>query len=557
MNKLEQRDKLALIPFFQSYQTENPVVQYKNQMGSRNWTTIKEFDQSLFTKHFNHEINLALKGKKETDWLCIDIDTRGRGDLKIVGKLLNLFKNSSFPFRSSNSGGVHFYIFLNDFENTEKARKTLKDFLKLNGLESGRDYDKIFPNGNALRVPFGKGNRPLQADDWLSGYSKEKQIDFFNNWFNSELQRLDIEKLEIVSIEPQKTVKKRTATPQITHGNSAFWTDRYLGIDNLLKHGLRRFGTRFDATKRLAFYWITIQGKTKLEAERIITEWLVGKNNRNSNCFNNNTQKAINDVSAVIRNYDETLFNKSETTKETLIKPEHYIGAENLAGSDPDARIFFKEIVKLAWKFGAMENGSLNVTLAYNVFSIVSGFKDRNKISRYLQIAKERGLIKRKRTHEIGLHGTIYELLIGNLEVASKRPRKPDLATIENLRTIVSIYGVKNTAEAFGKHRKTIGRAMLSNQIPKSLKQQRDIFHTLLLNLFFFSFFYDKNSVLSDNNDNILNITGVSNAEKQQRTVSTRSQWKPSREKKGIEVNSRGFTRNWQRNERGNRTHAP
>jgi hypothetical protein len=61
------------------------------------------------------------------------------------------------PYQSSNSGGWHLYLFLDNWEESSQVEQTLKSWLKWQGYSIECGQLEVFPSGNALRLPLQPG----------------------------------------------------------------------------------------------------------------------------------------------------------------------------------------------------------------------------------------------------------------------------------------------------------------------------------------------------------------------------------------------------------------
>ena len=135
-------------------------------VGCRNWTTI--------SKHFplpDETILAAIDGKKseiyglkfgdETRFAVLDIDKNSQyrnalelGNLQTKLAAVGLIAK---PYRSSESGGWHLYIFFEEWANRDQVQRCLSDWLRAHGYEIRNGVLEVNPSGMGLRLPLQPG----------------------------------------------------------------------------------------------------------------------------------------------------------------------------------------------------------------------------------------------------------------------------------------------------------------------------------------------------------------------------------------------------------------
>ena len=135
-------------------------------VGCRNWTTI--------SKHFplpDETILAAIDGKKseiyglkfgdETRFAVLDIDKNSQyrnalelGNLQAKLAAVGLIAK---PYRSSESGGWHLYIFFEEWANRDQVQRCLSDWLRAHGYEIRNGVLEVNPSGMGLRLPLQPG----------------------------------------------------------------------------------------------------------------------------------------------------------------------------------------------------------------------------------------------------------------------------------------------------------------------------------------------------------------------------------------------------------------
>jgi hypothetical protein len=93
------------------------------------------------------------------------------------------------PYQSSNSGGWHLYLFLDNWESKDEVEQTLKSWLRSKGYEIKSGTLEVFPSGNALRLPLQKGFGWLSEDGTVSRRREDLTRDEAVSLFLSDLEQ--------------------------------------------------------------------------------------------------------------------------------------------------------------------------------------------------------------------------------------------------------------------------------------------------------------------------------------------------------------------------------
>lgn len=138
---------------------------------------------------------LGFRFGKQTRFAVLDIDAGSPyHNQRSYQKLKRIFKDAGLlppaPFRSSDSGGWHLYIFFNEFVNSTQLRSALSDLLTYTGFRIKSGELEIFPNvsqassGMGLRLPLQPGfaflndnNLETTTERWE--LSATNALDFF------------------------------------------------------------------------------------------------------------------------------------------------------------------------------------------------------------------------------------------------------------------------------------------------------------------------------------------------------------------------------------------
>lgn len=140
--------------------------------GCKSWTTV--------SKHFaasDSHLTNAVAGKdtsiwglrwgKQTRFAVLDVDAGSKyHNAQELNKLQNhlaTVKLISTLYRSSESEGWHFYLFLDDWHQSDELEETLKSWLRANGYEIKNGVLEVFPSKNGLRLPMQSGFAWLDA----------------------------------------------------------------------------------------------------------------------------------------------------------------------------------------------------------------------------------------------------------------------------------------------------------------------------------------------------------------------------------------------------------
>jgi len=103
-----------------------------------------------------------------TRFAVLDVDQRSKyhnpAELnELTGKLAAVGLTAT-PYQSSDSGGWHLYLFLDDWADSEEVSQTLRKWLKLEGYEIKGGVLEVFPSGCALRLPLQPGFAWLDSE---------------------------------------------------------------------------------------------------------------------------------------------------------------------------------------------------------------------------------------------------------------------------------------------------------------------------------------------------------------------------------------------------------
>lgn len=155
---------VALSYFLSLY--PNRIQAILRPRGCKKWTTISKHwplpDETILAAIAGQEPSLyGLRWAEQTRFAVLDVDAGSKyHNAQELGKLqeqLAAVGLTATPYRSSESGGWHLYIFFDDWAECSEVENTIKAWLKLLRYEIKGGTLEIFPSGNALRLPLQRG----------------------------------------------------------------------------------------------------------------------------------------------------------------------------------------------------------------------------------------------------------------------------------------------------------------------------------------------------------------------------------------------------------------
>jgi len=251
--------------------------------------------------------------------LDIDIQSKYRNEteLKKLQAILAAVGLYGILYRSSESGGWHLYLPLDEWEDSEEIETTLKTWLKCLGYEIAGGQLEVFPSGNGLRLPLQKGFAWLNPDGSIKVRREEITEDealasfvqdFENNARNWQQAKRHIESQiysagktagagaqeheKVVSIADFDDLYRRGRIQEKWDKGRAYWL-----------HGLTEKNQRHDAIQAVGHYlWYgdplenvpAYPGRRNNETRaRLIEAWLRKKHNGKCNHINRGHWKEI------------------------------------------------------------------------------------------------------------------------------------------------------------------------------------------------------------------------------------------------------------------------
>ncbi|MBX9772189.1 MAG: hypothetical protein K2X29_12505, partial [Candidatus Obscuribacterales bacterium] len=300
----EQRQEyLSLFP--------NRTRHIQKKPGCKEWTTVKG---PLFTGL----IDAALSGESETfygahwgpqtQFAVLDIDAGSNyhnvQELKhLRQRLASVGLAGTALFQSSNSGGWHLYIPVEEPEASKEVEQALKAWLKLQGYELRGGQLEVFPCGNGLRLPLQSGFAWLNENAELiisrGQLTTEAALDRFlfdleraaNNWNDAKtLIETQIAAMTAAAAKQNQARQERLETGGFEHLYSAGRIQMHWEKGRKFwQEGLASRGQRHDAVLFVGHYlWYgdaengiaALPGARNDEYRaRLIEQWLTDKHN--------------------------------------------------------------------------------------------------------------------------------------------------------------------------------------------------------------------------------------------------------------------------------------
>jgi hypothetical protein len=244
---------------------------------------------------------------EQTHHAVLDIDAGSKyhsvQELAKLREKLAAVGLTATPYRSSESGGWHLYIFLDDWANSDEVENSLKAWLKFHGYEIKSGTLEIFPSGNALRLPLQPGFAWLDQEGNVIRTREQTTREEALASFVSDLERNQRN-----WNEAKNRIESQLHAAAAAAGGYALAREERLDIGGLEKlfnggkiqeiwekgrqwwqDGLSERGERHDAVLAIGHYLWYGDEEHGVEAlpgarhdayrERLIEEWLTQKHN--------------------------------------------------------------------------------------------------------------------------------------------------------------------------------------------------------------------------------------------------------------------------------------
>lgn len=284
------------------------ICKLPNQDRWRKWTGPLEDHQILgVIQDGGRGILRGCYWSEQTHHAVLDIDAQSKyhsaQELAKLQEKLAAVGLMAMPYRSSESGGWHLYIFFDDWAECSEVENTIKAWLKLQGYEIKSGTLEIFPSGNALRLPLQPGFAWLDQEGNLIRTREEVTRDEALASF-----LYDLERNQRNWSEARNRIESQLRTPPAAAGGVALAHEERLNITGLeqlfndgklqevwergrkwWQDGLSDRGERHDAVLAIGHYLWYGDEENDVDAlpgarhdayrERLIEEWLSQKHN--------------------------------------------------------------------------------------------------------------------------------------------------------------------------------------------------------------------------------------------------------------------------------------
>ena len=284
------------------------ICKLPNQDRWRKWTGPLEDHQILgVIQDSGRGILRGCYWAEQTHHAVLDIDARSKyhnaQELAKLQEKLAAVGLTATPYRSSESGGWHLYIFFDDWAECSEVENTIKAWLKVHGYEIKSGTLEIFPSGNALRLPLQPGFAWLDQEGNLIRRREEITRDEALASF-----LYDLERNQRNWSEAQNRIESQLKATRAAAGGDALAHEERLNIDGLEKlfnggkiqeiwekgrkwwqEGLSARGERHDAVLAIGHYLWYGDEENEVDSlpgarhdayrERLIEEWLRQKHN--------------------------------------------------------------------------------------------------------------------------------------------------------------------------------------------------------------------------------------------------------------------------------------
>lgn len=244
---------------------------------------------------------------EQTHHAVLDVDAQSKyhsaQELAKLQERLAAVGLTATPYRSSESGGWHLYIFFDDWAECSEVENTIKAWLKLQGYEIKSGTLEIFPSGNALRLPLQPSFAWLDQEGNVIRTREEVTRDEALASF-----LYDLERNQRSWSEARNRIKSRLHEAAAAAGGGALAHEERLNIEGLeqlfnggkiqeiwergrkwWQDGLSERGERHDAVLAIGHYLWYGDEENDVDAlpgarhdayrERLIEEWLSQKHN--------------------------------------------------------------------------------------------------------------------------------------------------------------------------------------------------------------------------------------------------------------------------------------
>jgi hypothetical protein len=159
----------------------------------------------LWEKHLKGEVRIGIRPERndKIKWACIDVDPRSYKDYS-QKKYVDLIVKNKIPLipTRSKSGGLHLFLFLNEWSSIEKVRKKLYEWNNKYFFSK-----EIFPCNKALNMPY---------------FAKDSTIEYAYDDNNTPVllgRFIELAKQKRISIEDLDEIKTGSYEPEENWNN--------------------------------------------------------------------------------------------------------------------------------------------------------------------------------------------------------------------------------------------------------------------------------------------------------------------------------------------------
>lgn len=398
------------------------------------WRTIRQkAGNSLILDHLQDRKIVGLPFRHYSSDIILDIDNHGADNSRAIFRFLDEFTEQYGPgvcFRSSENGGVHLY---RPLDGSHPAGEILAfgDQIKRLADRHGVKLD-VFPNGNILRLPLGRGGAYLD-EDFNAVEDKEQGFESAVNhalmifteadllkiesaMSDAEQEAFDARAMEVLDAVFSDTRTPGRRAPNIGAGSSK--RGRSERTNFFLKNGIPPRGDKGKTNEAVnlisahfVFYGPGIL--TKGQAIEAVERWFHDHHNGNSREYNRNRAhlwRMIEDTVSYFwthrKHAEKKVFFEDRVTRQDVDFIERLTeGLPNVIKT----RVFLTNLidfVRYKLDAGAVEmelDGKpiIRLSLSY-IGNKWDGFKNRNTALEYLRLAERLKIIQRVRGQEHG-----------------------------------------------------------------------------------------------------------------------------------------------------------
>lgn len=233
------------------------------------------------------------KWGEQTRFAVLDIDAASEYHnalaLQNIRQMLEGASLKATLYQSSNSGGWHLYLFLDNWENSDEVAQLLSAFCKAHGLTIAQGTLEIFPSNQGLRLPLQRGFAWLDRGIKREDVNTNQALSLFLEDLETSASSWPLAKAVIESQLRQIEQERGEAG---TDSGSNLIAENYEQGRRFWSEGLQERGQRHHAVMCVEHYlWHgdeqaglpPLKGfRFDAQRQRLIKEWL--ENNHNGCC---------------------------------------------------------------------------------------------------------------------------------------------------------------------------------------------------------------------------------------------------------------------------------